>query len=301
MSRIYRNERIRFIAATDSSADLKDALTSTTPDMWRGMGIAFELVVRYADELADLANVQSITFEAKDPENLDGLPVFMRSISAGNLNLLLLEENAGETGTDQHCTFRFTPGEMLLDLKGKPSKAFWVFIWATTTMLDQDGNTVPGRAPIGKTLLTVRESGATLGLGNVPVVGSNVASGLYDGSGNKVITTVPNMVYDWTKNGNDLTLINGAQTLTVSGRFTAVGASVTLTGTAGAAVTAFLRTALFVTWEEFRAITSNLAKAIGEPGETRSLRSPDGTWMRVSGIDNDGNVFDDPIRTPVTP
>ena len=71
---------------------------------------------------------------------------------------------------------------------------------------------------------------------------TNLAPTAYDGSGNATVTglTEGNHYY-YLPGGNDLTLVNGTETLTTSGIFTAQGTGVTLTGTPSAVTTATLK------------------------------------------------------------
>jgi hypothetical protein len=63
----------------------------------------------------------------------------------------------------------------------------------------------------------------------------------YDGSGAYTLTVKQGRTYRWTKGSGDTSLVNGTDTLTTDGDFTAQGSSVTLNGTISAAITASVK------------------------------------------------------------
>lgn len=76
-------------------------------------------------------------------------------------------------------------------------------------------------------------------------LGSNLTAGNYSGGGASTVAVTSGRQYTWVKGANDTSLTNGSQVLTSSGSFIAAGSSVTLAGTAAAAVTARVR---LVSW-----------------------------------------------------
>jgi hypothetical protein len=78
-------------------------------------------------------------------------------------------------------------------------------------------------------------------------VGANLVVGSYSGGGASVVVTTAGRHYSWVKGGSDTNVVNGTETLTATGTFVAQGASVTLHGTALAAVTARVR---LVSWTD---------------------------------------------------
>lgn len=229
----------------------KDILTGNTPRMWRGANLRVEATLFKgkvnAEALQDLSNIASLTLEVFALSNgaPTGAALMSQTVAAVNLDTgLTLSEWQADNG--QHALFEFDDQDTNLNLSGAAKVNFWLVLSALT----QDS---PAKLiTLGATTLTVYEDG-TPASAEGPVQGGNILPGgaSYDGSGDYVLSGLTvNRVYKWSPGANDTTLVNGAQTLTEEGNFTAQGTSATLTGTPSAAVTAIVREDVYLNAQE---------------------------------------------------
>lgn len=113
------------------------------------------------------------------------------------------------------------------------TKQYWIYI-ATTDGFTTGTVFVLSRFPASKIL-----AWSTFGLTVQETVAPN--SPTYSAGGTVTYTTITDTLYYWTKGSGETQLVNGTETLTSSGAFTAQGSSVTVTGVALAAVTGTLQ------------------------------------------------------------
>lgn len=292
----FPRERIRIRVNTDAKAGtsgIVDDITGSNPDCWKGTNVQFEIGLFFSEQLIDISNIQTLTFTAKDITNKTGPKLFEKSISQADMDLTLTED-AWTAGTGQHAILEFTPAEMNIDLNGQDSKTLWLMIHGISTEGD--------RLALGAAKLTVNETGIDSGLPS-PVVGGNIipAGSVYNGSGQYTVAVSVGKVYDWSKGSNDATLVNGTETLGASGRFTAQGSTVVLTGTIGTLVNGFIRGSTFYTADEVNALLAGTLKIVNGPGVVIWVQSQDGRWLRGFTVTEDGDIANPRIDRQATP
>jgi hypothetical protein len=281
----FPRERIRLQVDTDEKAGtsaIKDAITGQSPDCWKGTNVQFELGLFFGGLLIDIGNIQTLTMTAKDIGNKTGDKVLEVSISAAAMDATLTEE-AWTNGTGQHAKLTFSAEEMNLDLNGQDYRELWLMIHGVSTTGD--------RLAFGAARLRVYETGIDGGDTSLPVAGANIIPGgaVYNGSGQYALTVEEGQVYDWSKGANDTSLVNGSETLTVSGRFTSQGVSVTLTGSIGLAVSGLIRDQVYYTAREVNALLDGVLKLVNAPGAILWVKSENERFMRGIAVTNDGD------------
>jgi hypothetical protein len=284
----FTRDRIRIeIDVSKKSDKLTDVLLAGTPRHWRGTDLAIEFALFWSEDLVDVSLFSSVTFDVRPFENRIGNLLISKTLAAADLNIALTPEQ-WEDGSSQHGLISVLAADTNLDLNGATQKDFW-FVFSAIT------NTVPARqVTLGGGKLTVLEDGSLTDEVNTPALGSNLIpiGAVYDGGGHYVLPTVQDRVYDWGKNAADTSLTNGTQVLNASGTFTAQGATVTLTGTPFALITATLRNPKFFTAEESDArYLNNVARLINKPGELIEVRSKNNQWRAIFGISNTGKII----------
>jgi len=259
-----------------------DKLTNETPEAWKGFALEMQMAFFISDtELMDFSGFTAVTVEIHDNE-YKSRPAVATAICTDFNDALTVENWNSQAG--YHCKANFSESDMALDLGAasvNTSKTFWVFVHG----IDGSGN----RKPLGGTTLRIFESGvSTVAAG--PNQGANLIPGgaVYDGSGNYAVAVQIDKRYEWTDGGaNDTSIVNGTDTYTTSQVFTAQGSSVTLKGTAGAAVTALLRYPLYPTIDELYSAIENSNRL-----PKKFDRYVNGNYERIVGIDADGTRID---------
>lgn len=179
----------------------------------QGTQIACEEIVQMVlDEVHHYADDNLATFEA-DPNPV--APANLEKIALGyRVNFTLKKARSPQTTRTGQVQVTLTTGHFsLADAIDSGATIYYTL----------DGS-FPGASNIGS------DSAYNL-----------IAAGTsYSGGGNYVLTGLTaGWTYYWSPGlANDATLVNGSQTLTTAGSFTAAGTSVTLTGTAAATVNA---------------------------------------------------------------
>lgn len=228
---------IRCAVDVTSREPFRDVFAGSTPRMWTGVGVEFQFAFFKGDggDLLDVSDFQLVK-AAILASTLTGLPFADKAAALVDTALTVDEWKTATSvrlGFERacHAYISFEGAELQLD----PADYALVIHGSTTDdAADPDC--------FGITKLTAVADGLPITTG--PLQAGNAVPGgaVYDGGGNYVLAALTaNRVYTFTKNANDLTVVNGAQTLLVSGLFTAAGVSVTLTGAPGAAVTATVR------------------------------------------------------------
>lgn len=281
----FPRERIRLQIDTSlkiGNSAITDQRTAESPAAWKGTSVQFEIALFDDGELLDISNIQTLTFIAKDPNNKRGDLILQKSISQASMDLTLTQD-AWDAKTGQHAVIQFNSSEMGIDLQGKDYRDLWLMVYGLTNLNEQ--------VAFGAASLRVYETGIAGGP-VTPVLGSNLIPGgaVYDGSGHYVFALTAGKVYDFAKGSDETSLANGTETLSASGRFTAQGGSVTLTGIAASPVTAAIRDKVFYTAEEINALIDGVVKAINKPGQPIYVQSPSGRWLVGVAATDDGEV-----------
>lgn len=248
------------------NGDVIDQLTNSNPSGWRGFPLNIELGFFVGeDEVMDMSNTQTVYAEFHDNDFRQRPSFAGHAADPISLNTTLTVEQWNGKIL-YHAMVAFSGPDMLLDLKGEKTRTFWLAIHRITT-----GG---ARQMLAGVEFNLIETGVSVD-GPGPQQGGNLipAGSYYDGSGNFAAPGIrANTVYDWTKNANDLSAVAGATTITSSGRITTDGASMTLTGTPGALVTALLRNPIYPTVEEMQAaIGTNVIRQMNQPGQSITL------------------------------
>lgn len=132
--------------------------------------------------------------------------------------------------TDQHCIIPFS--HTLTDLYVMQGGTATYQLQISAVMA-----TTANQVVLGYGTITVLEDGFANGTPGT----ANLASGNYSGAGVSTISGLTvGATYYWVKGANDTNCVNGANTQTTTGPFTAAGTSVTLNGTISIAVTAIV-------------------------------------------------------------
>jgi hypothetical protein len=268
---------IRVAIDVTSREPFADVFTGKNPEFWNGTDVEFQFAFFKGSgggtpgtdsDLLDVSDFESVTVTGM-PIGRSGSAYFERTASASAINTALTLED-WQNGVDQHLVMRFSAAEMTLPMNGGLTADFWLVIHGTT-------NTVPVSTDVfGASVLRAVESGVELATG--PLQGGNLIPGgaTYDGSGHYVLAVTLNKNYAWTKGANDTSVTNGAQTVTVTDTvFVTQGSSITLNGTAGQAVTAVIRTGVFLTADQ------SDARYMLKAGDTRITSLDDGNTYKV--------------------
>ena len=288
MSVVFPRERIRLQLDTESHKAALDQITQQPPKAWRGNSMQFEMGFFFNDQLLSMTNIASVTMTVKDNADRNGPKLMEKVIDASGLNQILVDTN-WTSGTDQHVVIDFTKDETLLDMGGANTKQFWVAFVALTT------DSPVRRFTLGSTILTLEDDGTNSTAASLPPLGSSQIplGAIYTGGGTYALAVTAGRVYQWTKGANETSLTNGSETLTASGSFTAQGTSITLTGTASATVTAVIRWPLWLTADEADArYLGQGLKVINKPGVLIGTVSPNGKFVRLTGVADTGERYD---------
>jgi len=135
-------KRIRLVAdAGLSVADaLVDVFSNSTPEIWRGNDVQFEIGIHLDDEVVvDITNIASLTVEVKDYADRDGVALMTKTLAAASLKQDLSDALwDGNLEVNCHALVPFTAAESNVDLGASDSKRCWLVISVIT-------NDTPGR------------------------------------------------------------------------------------------------------------------------------------------------------------
>jgi len=206
-----KRQRIRIAVDVSSQGTLIDLITGGIPTLTRGTDAQIELAFFNNGVLLDISSWATVTANLKNINSLQGVNLAQNVVgtasflpegtAAWNASLVLADWNSG---VNQHCIVALTPTDTNISFSGE-NQYLWISLLATSNF-----------------------NGAT-----------NFSVGLsYSGGGT---VTVPGLTigasYLWTKGANDTScVVDGTTTLTSTGQFFATATSVTLHGTASAAV-----------------------------------------------------------------
>ncbi len=283
MAIAYPRNRIRLQVDT-KTGKVKDVLTGGTPTLWNKSALDVEFAIFWDGELIDITAFASIAVHIMS-KTRKGTSATSETVALADMDpaLVLADWTAG---TAEHGKGTFTAAAMNIDVNaagsGAQSDTFWLKVIGTE---DPSGDPVM----LGGMVITIQESGIDLD-SNLPAQGANLVPGgsVYDGAGEFELDVTVDMIHDWLKGANDTSVENGTQTVTTSGRFTAQSGTVILHGTIGAAVTAIVRYPLYPTWDDLTANDANLIRTSNAAGVTTALRSPNGRYIRILGVDDNG-------------
>lgn len=289
---IIARDRIRIAIDPQDEDGVVDLVTEARPRAWRGMDLQFEFGFFFDGQWVTPSNFDSVIVYVKAGDDRGGATLMQKEISAADLDVDLEEED-WNAGTLAHCIVPFTGEETALDLKGEDEREFFMFIYAISN------DATPRRIPLGQATFVIEDAG--LPVDDAPVFGGTIlpVGAAYSGAGAYALSVTAGQPYHWSKGTNDTNLVNGTETLTSSGTFIAQGASVTLNGTASAQITAVIRTPGFYTAAEIAALHAGRLKIINEPGVLVGTVSPSGTYLRLLGVDDNGDPIDE-IRSLVS-
>lgn len=271
--------------------DAKDAITGNIARAARGndfqIELGFSVTIDDVNTLLDVSVYESVTLTVKAENDRGGVTLMQAYTST--LNNALTPEN-WNNGTDQHAVIRFTAEETKLDLDQANERRFFWSVRARTV----DGTDVT----LGHGILIIYLDGVGGETTVTPPLGSSLvpAGQTYSGAGAYVLNgLVAGYPYTYEKGANDTDLVNGTETLTATGWFIAQGASVTLHGTASALITALLRFPRIALMSDLEAKFGSCLKIINAPGVLIGSLSPNGTKLRLQGIDDDKMPIDELI------
>lgn len=262
-----------------------------SPSVWNNSPLNVEFGIFANGVIRSPSDFSSIVVMIK-PKTRRGASLTDVTIAAAAFNITLTADE-WTAGTLYHGVAEFAAQDMQVDLQTKDKDTYWIAIYGLDLVTGEP-------VMLGGTSIVIEESGINLE-GNNPTQGANIVPGgaVYDGSGNYTLAVSEDTSYTYTQGANDDTLVNGVQTLSADGFFTANGASVTLTGTIGAAVTAVIRTPVYPTYDQVRALVGeSVILAVNEAGVTTTYVSPDGTRKVTVGCNNNGNFDTIPATNP---
>lgn len=281
MSVTHSRERIRIALEVESHEPQTDEIAGGQPQMWRNNDVQFEIGLFLDGAPRSLSDYQSLTLFVKDNDNRTGGPnLMLRTIAAADITPTFTAEE-WDNKEKQHCVFPFSAAETRLDMQGGNTREFWLSVFGLTT----DGK----RITVGSTILKLHHDGYDEENITPPLGSSLITPGVsYSGTGLYTKTGLTaGRTYSYSMGANDTKLVNGAQELAESGNFVANGTSVILHGTANELVTATLRYPVYLNIDE---MDSRYLRG-KKPWET----SPNGRYMRIMGVDDNGRRLDQVI------
>jgi hypothetical protein len=194
----YGRQRIRLAIDVTSVSDALDAITSSSPHIWRGTDVQFEISAWWgtpggdASDVIDVTNVSSLTFEVKT--SVTGTTIMSATLASGAMNASLTKETWLD-GSSQHVTVPFTNAETAPSLGGAASLDYYVVVtvvtndsppreitWGKTTLrIEEDGHGAVTTPPLGDpSYLTAAETAALIGAAKFsPLLLYNQTTGQY--------------------------------------------------------------------------------------------------------------------------
>jgi hypothetical protein len=144
--------RLKADAGKKTSEYMQDVFTSSTPELWRGNDVRFEVGLFLKNVLlVDISNIESLTLEVKLTAARGGAPVMTKTIAAAALDPTLADATWTDQ-TKQHALVEFSAAETNVDLSGQNAADFWLVISVVTTAGKQ--------ITIQSTILRIAEDGA---------------------------------------------------------------------------------------------------------------------------------------------
>ena len=157
---LLENQIIRLLADTTSEEQIIDVRTSKSPWAWNGTDLAIHLGIAQGDNVSDLSEVESLTAELKEKDNLQGLAILSKTILAAELDLTVTNETWAD-GTKQHAVIEFAADDINLRFSGK-EQTYWL-VFSVITAAGK-------KITIGHTILKLKEDGTPSG--------SSIANGI---------------------------------------------------------------------------------------------------------------------------
>ena len=303
---VFKKIIVRCEIDVTSRAPFRDLFTAVAPQIWFGVGVEFQLAFFLGSgatakllDISDFATVRALITSGQNST----APLANKPALVLDTGLTIEEWTAG--GSDRpgferaaQAVISFEGSELNFDLAGAPQKNFWLTIHGTTS----DDPTDPDC--FGCSTLTVLADALPATAGAVQAGNLVPAGATYNGAGNYILNGVAaNTVYKWTRNAADVSVINGTQTLNATGVLTAQGASITLTGTPDAAVTATVwpnptlgveeMDARYVRWDNPLVFADGLPLVCAQDGLCYKLRAvkADGVVTLSPGAGQAGSGF----------
>lgn len=249
MPAFFPKRRVRLGCPTpcDPTSPALDSLISAPPRTFRSDPLRIEVGLLESDAetvIADVSAIDSVTVEIREEQDEDALVLATATVGSGSIEQALAQADWDDE-SDQHLAAEFNSSDLNLDLGDADSKEFWLRIYAVP--VDNASN----RITIYSGPIRFYEPPVAPATG--PISGGSIIPGgaAYDGSGNYTLSGLTvGRTYTWTTGASDVSCINGAETLVVSGNFIAQSPSVTLTGTPSATITATVRSTVYLTAAE---------------------------------------------------
>jgi hypothetical protein len=144
--------RLKADAGKKTSEYIQDVFTSSTPELWRGNDVRFEVGLFLKNVLiTDISNINSLTLEVKTMAALAGAPVMTKTVAAAAMDASLSAETWADS-TKQHALVEFSSAETNVDLGNNSYVDFWLVVSVVTTAGKQ--------ITIQSTILRIAEDGA---------------------------------------------------------------------------------------------------------------------------------------------
>jgi hypothetical protein len=143
-------QRVRIALDVSRDDDFVDVATASSPHIWEGADVRFELGLHYGDVLMDVGALASVTLFVAPLAQRDGTRVMEKTVSTLDN---LLAPSTWENGTAQHVIIPFTNAETDGLVASGDSTAYFIAIYAMTS------ESTPKRILLGTSVLTIEEAG----------------------------------------------------------------------------------------------------------------------------------------------
>lgn len=157
---ILSRKRIRLLGdqSTRTGEKMKDILTASTPELWRGNDAQFEIAIGSNGSIIDdISNIASLTIEVKPAADRDGVALMTKTVEAGDLQALS-QSDWDSKGTEYyHALAAFTAAETNIAIS-TDTASYWLVIGVITK--DSPGRHITLQA---STLLIVEDGTGTAG------------------------------------------------------------------------------------------------------------------------------------------
>lgn len=266
-------------------------------DLPVGTGLRLKIAFFEGTSLADVSRFTSAILRVLAQSRTGAAFIDSGAIADFNITLTLDQWNAG---TAAHLTIDIPGGantELPLD-DGEIKTRYYAILFGYTE------DDAVNHADFGWANLDAYRDGIS-DVG--PILAGNAVptESVYDGAGHFTLNLTQSRTYLWTKGANDTSVTNGTETVNETGAdFTAQGATVTLNGTAGEAVTAVVRNAGAFTPDQADAryqqkvpANANFRFKAGQMhfwDDVAAAADATKPW-RALGVHNGATVWSDPI------
>lgn len=150
-------QQIRLVATRRGTSAMLDAVTASTPEIFRGTDVEFAFAIFQGDALLDPSNLAIVTLEVKKRDGRAAPSLMSKSIGAGELNPTLTLEQ-WEAGTHAHGVVAFAAAETAPDLGDADEETYHLVLSAETADIPAQHIT------LGISTLRIVEDGTHYGL-----------------------------------------------------------------------------------------------------------------------------------------